>query len=162
MEIDGKIVDLAYEYFGLSDAVSVYVEDGRAFVDRARRQYDVIMVDAYRDITVPFQMSTAEFFMAVRERLAPGGVMVMNMNMRTDREGGINDYLCGTVRSVFDYVYTVDTGGSNRELFASADTDPREALAAHLPGAPEGVRGFLNRNVLPSLHPVFPGRWKPC
>ena len=45
---------------------------------------DVIMVDAYQDITIPFQMSSTEFFTMVREHLNPGGVMVVNMNMISD------------------------------------------------------------------------------
>ena len=32
----------------------------------ADRSYDVIMVDAYQDITIPFQMSSLEFFSLVR------------------------------------------------------------------------------------------------
>ena len=35
------------------------------------------MVDAYQDITIPFQMSSVEFFTEVYEHLAPGGVMVV-------------------------------------------------------------------------------------
>ena len=46
--------------------------------------------------------------------------MVVNMNMHTDKEGNINEYLSDTIASVFDYVYTVDVKGStNRELFAT-------------------------------------------
>lgn len=82
--------------------------------------YDVIMVDAYQDITIPFQMSTKEFFSLVRDHLAEDGVMVVNMNMRGNGEGNINQYLADTIFTVFSEVYTVDVDGStNRELFAS-------------------------------------------
>ena len=81
--------------------------------------YDIIMVDAYRDITIPFQMSSIEFFRLVREHLAPGGVLVMNMNMYSEEEGSITDYLSDTVAAVFPYVYTADVPWTtNRELFA--------------------------------------------
>ena len=44
-------------------------------------KYDLIMVDAYRDISVPFQMSSKEFFTEVKEHLNENGNMVLNMNM---------------------------------------------------------------------------------
>lgn len=82
------------------------------------------MVDAYQDITIPFQMSSVEFFELVRSQLKSDGVMVVNMNMKTDTEGGINDYLSDTISSVFDTVYTVDVkNNTNRELFASNNPD---------------------------------------
>ena len=48
--------------------------------------------------------------------------MVVNMNMRGNSEGNINQYLSDTISCVFDCVYTVDvSGSSNRELFAFQD-----------------------------------------
>ena len=45
--------------------------------------------------------------------------MVVNMNMRDDSEGNINEYLSDTISSVFPEVYTADVYGcTNRELFA--------------------------------------------
>jgi len=77
------------------------------------------MVDAYQDITIPFQMSSKEFFTLVKDHLTDDGVMIVNMNMRGQSEGSINDYLQDTIASVFDSVYTADVSGStNRELFA--------------------------------------------
>lgn len=84
-EIDRKIADIATEYFGLPDSVEVAVEDGRAYLTASQEQFDVIMVDAYQDITIPFQLSSVEFFTQVQRHLKPGGVMVVNLNM-TSRE----------------------------------------------------------------------------
>lgn len=120
VEIDDKITKLANTYFDLPEDVDVVTYDGRAFLNASKDQYDVIMVDAYQDITIPFQMSSQEFFSLVQKHLAPDGVMVVNLNMRSDRKGNINDYLCDTIASVFDYVYTTDViGSTNCELFAS-------------------------------------------
>ena len=124
VEIDQDITDLAVEYFHLSEDVPVYTYDGRAYLNAADKTYDVIMVDAYQDITIPFQMSTVEFFTMVKEHLNPGGVMVINMNMRGSEEGNINQYLSDTVGNVFSEVYTVDCqNNTNRELFASDNPD---------------------------------------
>jgi protein-L-isoaspartate O-methyltransferase len=120
VEIDEKITRLAREYFEMPEDIEVCVYDGRAWLNAADRQYDVIMVDAYQDITIPFQMSSVEFFRLVRSHLKEDGVMVVNMNMRGEAEGNINQYLSDTIASVFSEVWTVDVAGStNRELFAS-------------------------------------------
>ena len=108
VEIDQKITDLAGEYFALPDTIEVTTYDGRAYLQAVDKKYDVIMVDAYQDITIPFQMSSVEFFQMVKEHLKEDGVMVVNMNMHSEEKGNINEYLSDTIASVFDEVYTVD------------------------------------------------------
>lgn len=132
VEIDQSITELAHEYFELPEDVKVTTYDGRAFLqDSEDTKYDVIMVDAYQDITIPFQMSSVEFFSLVRDHLDQDGVMVVNMNMKTDTEGGINDYLADTISNVFSEVYTVDVkNNTNRELFASDNADILNRLSA--------------------------------
>lgn len=119
VEIDRKITDLAHQYFQLPPQVPVTEYDGRAYLNETDRKYDVIMVDAYQDITIPFQMSSREFFRSVRTHLKPGGVLVVNLNMHGTEQGGIADWLSDTVASVFPEVVTIDVpGNTNRELFA--------------------------------------------
>lgn len=129
VEIDEKITALAYEYFDMPETVDVTTYDGRAYLHAVDTQYDVILVDAYQDITIPFQMSSTEFFTLVRDHLSPEGVMVVNLNMTSDGEGSINRALCDTIASVFPQVRTIDVPRTtNRELFASMEGD----LAARL------------------------------
>lgn len=141
VEIDGRISDLAYEYFDMSDDVNLYEYDGRAFLQVIDKKYDVILVDAYQDITIPFQMSSLEFFTLVKEHLNENGVMVVNMNMHSDGEGAINEYLTDTILKVFPCAYSADVPyNSNRELFAAAD-DVKELLT-------EGARGSSLKPIL--------------
>ena len=130
VEINEKITDLAHEYFELPEDIAVTTYDGRAYLSALNVMgdeaplYDVIMVDAYQDITIPFQMSTTEFFSLVHDQLKEDGVMVVNMNMRSQKSGDINEHLSDTISAVFDEVYTVDVkNNTNRELFASDDPD---------------------------------------
>ncbi len=133
VEIDQKITDLARKYFSMPKDIKVTTYDGRAFLAAVDQTYDVIMVDAYQDITIPFQMSSVEFFTLVREHLTENGVMVVNMNMRSNQEGDINDCLTSTIASVFDRICTVDViGTTNRVLFASS-TDLEERYTKTLP-----------------------------
>lgn len=136
VEIDQKITDLARKYFDEPASAKVVTYDGRAYLDAVDQKYDVIMVDAYQDITIPFSMSSIEFFTSVKEHLNPGGVMVVNMNMRGNSAGSINDWLTDTICHVFGSVYTADVPyTTNRELFAGNDGDLKEALEAYLADA---------------------------
>jgi len=126
VEIDPKIVDLSKKYFDLKDnEATVYETDGRTFLaDKQCGMYDVIMVDAYHDITIPFHMVTKEFFTEVSKHLKPGGVILLNINMKSKGDNPINQYLSQTVKSVMSKVYTCDLSSStNVLLFASNDND---------------------------------------
>ena len=158
VEIDGKITALAGAYFAMPEEVAVTEYDGRAFLQAVDTKYDVILVDAYQDITIPFQMSSTEFFTMAREHLTEGGVMVVNMNMHSDGEGSINEYLCDTIASVFPYVSTVDVRGStNRELFASLDAEPAALLAGGLEKVSDPALYALMGSVAERLTPCEGG-----
>lgn len=142
VEIDSRITKLARDYFELPEDVPVVTYDGRAYLNAIDGKYDVIMVDAYQDITIPFQMSSLEFFTLVQEHLKEDGVMVVNMNMRGRREGNINQYLADTISQVFPAVYTVDVENStNRELFASANGQILQRMEENVEKEPFGPFG---------------------
>lgn len=147
VEIDEKITQLARKYFELPQDLKVTTYDGRAYLNAVDKKYDVIMVDAYQDITIPFQMSSVEFFTMVKNHLTSDGVMVVNMNMRGTQEGEINQYLADTIVSVFETVYTVDvTGSTNRELFASKSPYLLEAMQDNVALAPDtGLADLMDR-----------------
>lgn len=157
VEIDEKITALAREYFRLPEDIPVTTYDGRAFLNVCSDRYDVIMVDAYQDITIPFQMSSVEFFSLVREHLRPGGVMVVNMNMHSDAPDNINEYLADTISAVFPYVQTVDVPyTTNRELFA-AETDAFSAFAENAAALEDPALRALMRRIGDGLTPYAPG-----
>lgn len=133
VEIDEDITNLAYKYFHLSKDIPVVTYDGRAYLNVVDKKYDVIMVDAYQDITIPFQMASVEFFTLVKNHLNPGGVMVVNMNMRGKEEGNINQYLADTISDVFGEVCTVDVPyATNKELFATDNPNFRQTFAKNI------------------------------
>ena len=135
VEIDEKITALAQKYFDLPADVEVVTYDGRAFLQSDKNLYDVILVDAFQDISPPFQMSSTEFFALVKNHLAKSGVMVVNMNMRSSGAGNINEYLTNTIGKNFAAVRTIDARGvTNRVLFAAADDKILNALQTRAEG----------------------------
>ena len=133
VEIDEKITALAKKYFNQSEDITVYTYDGRAFLAATTEKYDVIMVDAYQDITIPFQMSSIEFFTLVKEHLTDDGIMITNLNMRSDAKNNINFYLCDTISRVFSQNYYVNISAStNRELFSTNNPDFLEVFERNI------------------------------
>ena len=144
VEIDKGIIDLSYEYFDLPLDSEIYEMDGRSFLNFTDQKYDCILVDAYQDITIPFHMSSVEFFRLVKSHLKENGVMVVNMNMRSDTDGqaGINQYLGDTIAQVFPYIYMTDVNGwTNRELFATASSSVNETVKGIISGDFRGDSG---------------------
>ena len=126
VEIDQKIVDLSKKYFGLrDDEARIFVNDGRTFLSSPDAgKYDIVMVDAYHDITIPFHMSTKEFFSQIKEHLKPGGIIMININMRSDKSSEVVDYLTQTLRSNMRSVYQYNVPNTtNVFVFSSDNTD---------------------------------------
>ena len=80
-ELDPVVVDVARRYFEMPDdpRLAVAVEDGRRYLAKNDRRYDVIAIDAYFSDSIPFHLTTREFVDLLRQRLAPGGVVVANV-----------------------------------------------------------------------------------
>ena len=79
VEIDPELSEIGRRYFDMNNPrLHLYHEDARPFLRRTDARYDVISVDAYRQPYIPFYLTTREFFETVRDRLAPGGVLIVN------------------------------------------------------------------------------------
>ena len=154
VEIDAAITELAYEYFEFPESVAVTEYDGRAFLEVIDRHYDVILVDAYQDITIPFQMSTLEFFSLVKEHLYDTGVLAVNLNMHGDSGNSINSYLCDTISAVFPFVSTVEVPYStNLMLFAAAGEASESLLRSAVKNIPDRELNSLLQDIMDTLQP---------
>ncbi len=80
VEIDAELTELGRRYLDLRNPrMRVFAEDARPWLERSGGGYDAIMVDAYRQPYIPFYLATREFFELARERLAPGGIAIVNV-----------------------------------------------------------------------------------
>ena len=157
-EIDKKIAGIAKDYFGLPGSVAVAVEDGRTYLAASKEKFDVIMVDAYQDITIPFQLSSVEFFNEVQAHLKPNGVMVVNLNMTSAENGSINEYLCDTMASVFKYTVTVPVrGNTNTEVFCTNADDWEETFLCSIAKLKDSDYADMMRTVYSKLTPYEGG-----
>lgn len=80
-EIDPTVVNIAKKYFSFKETerMTVKEEDGRQFIKRSKKGYDIIFLDAYQGENIPFHLTTREFLQEVKARLNKGGVVVSNI-----------------------------------------------------------------------------------
>ena len=81
VELDPAVSRVGRRWFGLGDNpnLTVHDADARPFLRRTDTRYDLVVVDAYYQPYLPFYLATREFFALVRERLAPGGIVALNV-----------------------------------------------------------------------------------
>jgi hypothetical protein len=106
VELDPVVTELARTYMGMDSipGLHVFTADGRAFLSGTTQRYDLIVVDAYRQTYIPFQLATEEFFTDVRDHLAPGGAVALNVERVPDDDSLVRA-VSGTVAAVFPQVW---------------------------------------------------------
>lgn len=82
LEVDPKVVAIARQCFQVppdDERFEVIVGDGAEYVARRGVQADVIMVDGYDAESHVEALATRQFYADCRSRLAPGGMLVVNL-----------------------------------------------------------------------------------
>lgn len=80
VEIDPVVTEIARRDFGLREAEAVvHHADGRRFLAADERVWDAIVLDAFGSSSIPFHLVTREAFALVASRLAPEGVLAINV-----------------------------------------------------------------------------------
>jgi spermidine synthase len=95
------------------------------------------MVDAYRQPYIPFYLATREFFEVARERLAPGGMVIVNVGHPEDSDE-LETVLGRTMAAAFPVVRRYPIEDTNTLLVASEaplSTANLRRVAATLPPA---------------------------
>jgi spermidine synthase len=149
VEIDGELSDIGREYFDLRDRpeVRLFAEDARPFLRRSDGGYDAIFVDAYRQPYIPFYLSTIEFFELVRDRLAPGGVLIVNVG-HPEGSDELEEVLTATIGEVFPNVKRDPLEPTNTLLVASEAEVSAANLEAAAPSLPEDVARLVRQTAL--------------
>jgi spermidine synthase len=140
VEIDGALSEIGRRYFGLhGPRLHLYAEDARPFLRRSQARYDAIHVDAYRQPYIPFYLTTREFFETVRERLAPGGVVVINVG-HPEGEDRLERVLSATMGDVFAHVVRDPIRPTNTLLVAADRPLSVQRLRDVVPDLPRELR----------------------
>jgi spermidine synthase len=137
VEIDDQLTRLGRRWFDLRNPrMAVHHEDARPFLRRSGGDFDAIFVDVYRQPYIPFYLATREFFQLARDRLVPGGCLVINVGHPEGQEE-LEKVLAATLGASFPYVVRDPIEDTNTLLAASESPVSAERLrraAAGLPG----------------------------
>jgi spermidine synthase len=156
VEIDAELTELGRRFLGLRNPrMRTYAEDARPWLERSAGGYDAIMVDAYRQPYIPFYLTTREFFDLTRERLAPGGLTIVNVG---HPEGGdeLERVLGKTMAAVFPRVRRYPIEPTNTLLVGSDGDLSAARLRRAVPTLPAELRP-LARAAAAGLAPRLPG-----
>lgn len=142
VEIDGELTEVGERFFDLENPrLTTYHEDARPFLRRSDGGYDAIMVDAYRQPYIPFYLSTREFFELVRDRLAPGGVVIVNAG-HPEGNNDLEQVLGRTMSEVFPTVIRDPKETENTLLLGTEGVASAERLREALPDLPPELRSI--------------------
>ncbi len=87
VDIDSEVIRLARAYFDVPDdpRYRTHAADGRVFVEQANEntRWDMVMLDAFRGVFVPFHLKTREYYESLKVHLTPAGVVVANLHNAT-------------------------------------------------------------------------------
>ncbi len=156
VEIDGELTELGRRFFDLRNPrMRTFAEDARPWLRRAAGGYDAVMVDAYRQPYIPFYLATREFFELVRERLAPGGVVIVNVG-HPEGSDELERVLGRTIAAAFPSVLRYPIESTNTLLLAGEGSLRPARLRRRAAGLAPALRP-LALEAAAALRPRLPG-----
>ncbi|MBJ7522132.1 MAG: fused MFS/spermidine synthase [Solirubrobacteraceae bacterium] len=140
VEIDGDLTEIGREYFDMNNPnLITHTADARPFLRQTDERYDAILVDAYRQPYIPFYLTTKEFFELARDRLNPGGLVMVNVG-HPEGNDDLEKVLSRTMKEVFPTVLRDPAEDTNTLLIGSEAPGSAEQLAAAIPTLPLQIR----------------------
>ena len=130
VELDPVVVDVARQYFSVKPSAThrIIRSDGRLYLRRTKKNYDLILMDAYTSNRygsfIPYPLVTKEFFQMASERLTDDGVIAYNVigtlqGWRADILGAVYK----TMKSVFPNVYLFPAPDSLNVVLVGTKSD---------------------------------------
>lgn len=146
VELDGELTKVGRELFDLRGSnLHTYTADARPWLYATHRRFDVILVDAYRQPYIPFYLTTEEFFALVRDRLEPGGLVIVNV-AQPPGSTSLEKVLGATMRAAFGYaaVWRDHSQPVNTMLVGTTAGDPAGRLRAAAAGLPADLASAVS------------------
>jgi predicted membrane-bound spermidine synthase len=122
VEINPAVVPMAARFFDLdTNKLHLTLDDGRHFLNRCRKQYDTVILDAFLGDSSPSHLLTRQAFASIQRVLRPGGTLVINSfgNLEPGRDFFAAS-LTRTLQAVFQSV-RAHTSGDGGIFFVASD-----------------------------------------
>ncbi|MCL5960888.1 MAG: fused MFS/spermidine synthase [Chloroflexi bacterium] len=113
LEIDPGVTETAQEHLGLRPDTKIRTFNGDArlyFIEKkADRKYDLVMGDAFNDLSLPYHLTTLEFNEQVKGVMNPDGYYMINVIDDYKKGEFMRAYL-NTLKQTFRHVYLMGLG----------------------------------------------------
>jgi predicted membrane-bound spermidine synthase len=161
VEIDERIVEVGRKYFDNDDKrITPFIMDGRTFLTAYNKQYDFILVDAYRQPYIPFHLTTVEFWQEVKTRMKQDGIVGINVASVNGVNNTLLKMIYRTMREVFPTVFHVAATKSNDILIAALSPKAESSAYDHMTDVKQGSSLYLVKKAWPAkIHKEVEG-WK--
>jgi spermidine synthase len=125
--------------------VTAHIDDGRAFLERTDKKYDLILfalpdsitlVSGQSSLRLESYLFTEEAMESAREHLKPGGAFAM---YNFYREDWLVDRFASTLEQTYDRAPCIDTLGGEGRLAILVDSDDPDTLACETTWSPSEV-----------------------
>jgi spermidine synthase len=154
VEINPEVVPLATKYFDFEPSMlHIHFGDGRYFLNKTKRRYDAIILDAFLGDSSPSHLMSVEAFSEMRRALKPNGTLVINSF--GDFEPGQDFFTASlhkTLSAVFASVRIHNDGFHGNTMFVASDqkdlkmihppdfSDVHSSAALQVAAAFDGIR----------------------
>jgi spermidine synthase len=156
VEIDGELHEVGERFFEMDNPrLSLHTADARPWLRQTDESYEVIMVDAYRQPYIPFYLATEEFFELVRDRLEPGGAVIVNAG-HPEGNDDLETVLGRTMAEVFETVIRDPKEDTNTLLLGTNGPASGRILEGSLPDLPPDLRPIAALEAA-KIEPRLPG-----
>lgn len=110
IEIDPEVTRVVFDYLGLSPDTNIvtYNQDARMVIPTLPEgRYDLVIGDAFNDLSVPYHLTTREFNEQVQALLKDDGIYVINVVDKLHSGRFLRAYV-NTIQRTFPYVYLIE------------------------------------------------------
>ena len=119
VEVDEKMTEIAQKHFGLditNPRLKIYHQDGRSFLNRTNNKYDTILIDAFKGLNAPFELTTYEALTKAKNLLNDNGMVITNMISALEgKDADFIEYEYATYKAVFPEVKLYKVRDTNKD-----------------------------------------------
>ena len=120
VEIDEKMTEIAQNEFGLDTSntrLNIYNQDGRSYLNYSKNKYDTILIDAFKGMNAPFELTTYQALSNAKNLLNENGIVLTNIISSIEGENSkFIQYEYATYKAVFDDVKIFMVNSNDREI----------------------------------------------
>lgn len=119
VELDPKVIEIAYHYFGLNKRknIEIEIEDALKYVNNTARKYDLIVIDIFQDSIMPDFLFSSPFISNLKSILYENGCVLFNSIVTFSKDFERNLAYHQLVTSHFASVQKISNVEGNNELF---------------------------------------------